>query len=554
LIGAIGFLLYANTLSHEYALDDKAIITKNRITQKGFAGIPELLSTPYWYGLNKKQEGVYRPLSPITFAIEIGLWGEKPGLSHLVNILLYIICGLLLYHCLLLLFEYPRKEWFAMLVTTLFLVHPIHTEVVANIKGRDEILAFLLLIFALYSLLKNLGTNRLYWLILSGASYFFAMLSKESAIVLLGLAPFILIVGKNKLMIDTIKKCVPLIISTVVYLFLYFSRTQFIDTSKLHLFDNALSAEAPAFDLLATKFLILGKYITLFILPYPLVYDYSYNTIPIIGYTDPGVIGATIVILLLLILVVQGFITNQDDQRISFLKLTMVLGAAWFLISVSIVSNIFFLTGTTMAERLLFTPSLGYCLAIGSLVFRLDQRSRLIAVSLAGFMIISYSYVTIDRNPSWENDARLFSSDIKHLPNSSKAHHNYANILEKQAEAVSGTKKQQLLLKAISQMERSIVMFDRVPELHNDLADLYGKVGDFNKAISSLQRSLAMNSTQVKVHLLLGKAYGMTGKLDDAISTFNRVVESVRGRRERRADFGGVQIRQQAVQIQIRKS
>lgn len=56
-------LAYYNSIGNDYALDDKGIITENKFTSKGFSGIPDLLTTSYWQGINKNVRS-YRPLSP----------------------------------------------------------------------------------------------------------------------------------------------------------------------------------------------------------------------------------------------------------------------------------------------------------------------------------------------------------------------------------------------------------------------------------------------------------------------------------------------------------
>jgi len=75
IIFLIGFGLYANTLSHDYTLDDKIVITENEFTKSGFAGIPDILTTDVFVGFYGVDKNLvtgkrYRPLSLVTFAIE----------------------------------------------------------------------------------------------------------------------------------------------------------------------------------------------------------------------------------------------------------------------------------------------------------------------------------------------------------------------------------------------------------------------------------------------------------------------------------------------------
>ena len=130
ILTVLSFLLYSNTLSHEFALDDGSAITENWVTKKGAAGIPLLLTKHYRYGYWSSKGVLYRPVSMVMFAIEWGLSPDNPFLHHLINVLLYAGTSLLLFFTL-------AKIWSAyhlilpFAVSLLFLVHPVHVEVVA---------------------------------------------------------------------------------------------------------------------------------------------------------------------------------------------------------------------------------------------------------------------------------------------------------------------------------------------------------------------------------------------------------------------------------------
>src|ERR1043166_116053 len=94
LLFLFGFLLYVNTISFQYVLDDKLAITENQFTKKGFAGIKDHLTHEMFTGFFGKQKnlvegGRYRPLAMITFAIEWQLFGDNPYISHFINAVLY---------------------------------------------------------------------------------------------------------------------------------------------------------------------------------------------------------------------------------------------------------------------------------------------------------------------------------------------------------------------------------------------------------------------------------------------------------------------------------
>ena len=150
---ALAILLYANTLGHNYTQDDAIVIYDNMFTQEGFAGIPGLLSNDTFYGFFKEEGkanlvsgGRYRPLTPIMFAVEWALFGRSPFIGHLINVLSYAFLALILYLTLSQVMNkgrVPELSLFIFLITLFYVSHPLHTEVVANIKGRDEIISMI---------------------------------------------------------------------------------------------------------------------------------------------------------------------------------------------------------------------------------------------------------------------------------------------------------------------------------------------------------------------------------------------------------------------------
>jgi len=189
----LAFGLYANTLGHKYALDDKIVITENQFTTQGFSGISDLLTTDVFVGFYGKEKNLvtgkrYRPLSLVTFAIEWQLFGKNPFMSHLINLLLYALTGILLYTLMkMVLPDKLDNPWYLttpMIIAALYIVHPLHTEVIANIKGRDEILSLLGSLGALYYTLKWLEMKKLMHMVLSSLCLFLALLFRLRSITL----------------------------------------------------------------------------------------------------------------------------------------------------------------------------------------------------------------------------------------------------------------------------------------------------------------------------------------------------------------------------------
>ena len=191
LLFGFAFLLYANTLTHGFVLDDDIVIRDNMFTQKGASGISGILSKDTFFGYFKVEGkdalvsgGRYRPLTLVFFALIYQIFGPNTFVYHLFTVLLFAATTLLLYRVLLLLLQPRGASWsaaMAFLATALFAAHPIHTEVVANIKGCDEIVTLLGSLGALWLVLKAFDTGKTMYAALSGLVFFLACLSKENA-------------------------------------------------------------------------------------------------------------------------------------------------------------------------------------------------------------------------------------------------------------------------------------------------------------------------------------------------------------------------------------
>jgi hypothetical protein len=123
------------------------VTANNDIVKKGISGIPKIFTSLYQNLDNFKYE--YRPIVKLTYAIENEIFGSNPGISHFINILLYFLSSVLLFFLLQKIF-YKGNILFSVCIVTLFIAHPIHTEVVASLKNRDEILSFLFSLITLY--------------------------------------------------------------------------------------------------------------------------------------------------------------------------------------------------------------------------------------------------------------------------------------------------------------------------------------------------------------------------------------------------------------------
>lgn len=468
IIAVIGFLLYTNTIKHDYVLDDVGAITGNEFVLKGLKGIPEIIKNQMWH-FDNVNLGYYRPLSLITFAIENQFFPNNPHISHLGNVLLYALTGFFV--CLLLMDVFRNLHpAFAFIVSLLFIAHPIHTEVVANIKSRDEILAFLNLTIALFLLIQTWTTPKTNtkFLILSMIFFYLALLSKETAMSGLLIAPLILFFTHNFSIKEVVLKVIPLLI--VVLLF----------QAQKYSMIGTLSGEIPkdivnypyadAGMKISSTFLIFLYCIRLIIFPYPLSYDYSYNEIPAVGFNSITVILGFVFACLLAYIGLKG-IKNKSITSFGILFFCITLAPTLAFVS---------LRGGILAERFLYAPSLGFCIIIVWLIgFKLQEskfsltelKAHTAILSVLTLVFLLYSIKTIARNTVWMNNFTLFSTDVKTSSNSCQVRRHYGSELINMSIAEKDPqKKQDLLNQGITQLREAL-------KINSHFGDAFFKLG-----------------------------------------------------------------------------
>jgi protein O-mannosyl-transferase len=515
IMGVLAFVLYCNTFPNEYARDDVMVIVQNDYVNEGFAGIPDILTTDayqsYFRRLNSNMlsGGRYRPLSIVSFAIEQQFFGlpskgkndnspewqklqqkklmHDMHLRHIFNVLWFTLTVIvLLYFLRYIVFKNnPLTAFFA---AVLFVIHPIHTEVVANVKSRDEIMSLLFLCLTFIFAFKYQEQKNKWFMIAGLVSYFLAFLSKEYAIGLVVLLPLAFYLFDNFSFSKSVMATLPYLGVAVIYLLI---RSQIVapvsDEANTSLLNNPYVL-ASGSEKLATEIATTLNYLKLLVFPKDLSSDYSYNSIPYKDFTNL-LVWLSIAVHAALI---WGFFY--------FLKRRNVLSfaIAFYLVNLLLVCNIFVDLGATMGERLVFHASVGFCIAAACLLYKGAEKLKSAALgsmSLAGCLLVLIcicGFKTISRNPDWKNDKTLFFQDIKVSTNSVVVNTNVANALIHNADTIKDDNKKS--------------------------ADLYRAIGLLNRAVS-------MDTTDVDPYLNKWLAFSKLQMPDSEISNCNIIMK-----------------------------
>lgn len=494
LLSAVCFACYANTIPNDYAYDDAVVITENQLTQKGVAGIPDIFRKNSFAGSYENAPVLerYRPFSLATFAVEHDVLGPSPHVSHFVNVLLFALTTLLLYALFGTLFAAPTatpgRLDLPFVAALLFAVHPIHTEVVANIKGRDELLVLAGSVSATLLVLRYLDSRKLRHLAASFCLFSMALFSKENAITFLAVVPLTVFYCRRR-WTDALRATAPLFVASALFLLVRWSvLAEPGQAAPLDIITEPF-AYASTSQRIATALYTLGAYVKLLLFPHPLTIDYYPYHVRLMAFTNVWVWLSLVGHLALAVYAALGL------RRRS----VVAYGVAFYLITLSMVSNLPFSLGTFMSERFVFVPSVGFALVAARLLVLPAMRYRRFVVLGLAIALAGKTYL---RNSVWKDDFTLLTTDVKTSTDSIKGNIAAAVTLLEEAN------KQDARASSTAYRAQALEHAQKAAELYRSNIDLAHVKG------TSYQHLL----------VLLGNAYSANGRSEDALRSYKEAL------------------------------
>lgn len=507
IIVIVSISLYANTLKNGFVYDDEYTVVNNELI-KDTNNLP-LLFRNYYFAFSEEES--FRPLVTLTYFIDYALFGLKSWGYHLTNILLHATNGVLFYIFLTLIIrssadDKQRFPFFInapLLISLLFVSHPVLTEAVNAISFREDLLVFFfnMATLNLYIILNAIPRHSLRLLLysISCLLYIFSLLSKEMAASL----PLIIYCyewtrpDREKQHVSSIlfnPYNIGYVAITLTYIYLRF-----------HYFENHIYALiSPKITLctLAERFAtlpwLLLNYMKLSVFPISLSAEYVMEPVRSFLFIGPFFI--------LTIFSVIAYFMGTKDKLIAF-------GILFFFLSLMPVYNIFPLRNP-IAERYLYLPTAGFMLFV-ALSFHLTYSKGNAKIKNAyAVMVFSilciYSVNVLKRNMLWRDNYTLWSDTVRKMPDSSRAHDNLGLIFANRGQ----------LDEAIRHYQAAIKLKPESSKAHNNLGIAYAGEKQFADAIKEFEAALKTEPNNPNFHFNLGIAYEKIGRLEEALAAY----------------------------------
>ncbi len=500
--------LYGNTIPNNFSLDDELVTWNHPLVSQGIKALPKIFTSPYVEVSGNAGTLIfgYRPMAKATFALEHSLTGGNPHVSHFINLLLYIGLAFLLYRILERLFKKFHYS-FALIATLIFLAHPTHTEVVASLKNREELMALLGALGGLWYLIQYAESQHLKYLFFALFSFFLGYLSKSSVMPFLAIYPLSLwmFTDMNKRKIILISA-----LSLLVLLIAQLGPAIFLpDTIRPNaLIENPLFFEKSLLRRTATGFTGLFHYLKLMFWPHPLLFYYGYDTFPIVDWTHPKALVS-----LLMHLMILGIAMVNFKKRP-----VLAYGILFYLVGIAMYSNILVPVVGIVGDRFTFVASIGFAIAITWLIYfishtQLEADKALLRLPtktmvLSLVLLLPYTVQTIARNKDWKDLETLYRADIKYLPRSVKANTQYAgNLLFNTYQAMQAANrppKKTIIDEMIHHYQLSLQILPTYYDALTGLGTIYSTLlGEHKKAIPYFEAAIQSDSNNVAGYINL---------------------------------------------------
>lgn len=486
---ALSFLAYSNAIHNDFNLDDAYIVpldSQNDIIKESpKTAIPKLLKSRY-----NEAEGAthgYRPLGKITMVFEYQLWGLNATYSHIVNIVLFGI------NVLLLLLLLRKLTTIGIVIPTaviyigllLFVFHPIHTEVVCSIKNREEILCFIFLVTSLIFYLEFFKTSKYYYILPFVASLTLGMLAKETLFNVFGWLIILALVGsrnggtKLNMSVFIFKTVVIIIVAARLYTFvLDFIPSTLTPAEVAYEFTQNPYASFSSIYSIPNGIQTLFFYLKKLFLPYPLLFYYGYDMLPMQNWKMALPYIGIIIAVILMVFVIKSYIDNKN--------ILLPFWIAVFFISIFPFSNLinrFYVTGI-VGERLVYQASFAFCMILAILIYNgvnlilkngNSRQKKLAIPAVALPILIFYFILTFQRSADWENKITLFEKDIKHLSKSVRANSMLASAYMKSVDEKTSSNNEESIQKAKHYFKESIKVYPKYDDGWIKLGLIYAR-------------------------------------------------------------------------------
>jgi len=490
-------ITYSHTLHSPFVFDDIANISANPAAQATDLSFANMRKAAVDSPIST------RPVSYITFAVNYFFHQHEVYGYRLVNLIIHMLNGLLLYLFLMNTFKLPvlrgrikHPFWVAYIATLIWVIHPLQVQSVTYIVQRMNSLATLFYMLAFLCYIKaRLSSSKKRWLC-AAASFISGLLalgSKEIAVTL----PFFILLYEwmffQDMDFEWLKRNTIVLAAAVFFLlvmaFIYVGRNPWQVIAA-----GYSGRDFTMWERLMTEPRVVLHYIELFVFPLPtrltLLPEFSVST----SLIDPA---TTLPAMIGVMFIISTAMTLAKDMRLISFCILWFMGN--LIVESSVVSlEIIFLHRT-------YLPSMMASLLLTHLILQ-HVRSERFAKSMlfAGLLILTFW--TYDRNETWCDKVYFWRDCLQKNPTDYRVYNNLGKAMEEKGE----------IEVAIGMYEKAISTKPEHPRAYNNLGVALMSSGKIEEASGVLHDGLEKKTDNPETHYNLGIVHNARNELQKA--------------------------------------
>lgn len=502
-VAVIAFLVYANSLGNGFTGDDHSVILNNPVLQESALSLFSRIDTtdqnhllPY-----------YRPLTYLTYKLELHLHSFNPFLVRLVNVLLHSATAFLVYR---LARSFITCRYSALLVGLFFAVHPLNSEAVDYNAARNTILSCLFCLAAFLTHRRSIEKGSIPLSLVGSLLLLAALFSKETSLAIL---PFIIAleatsVGKGERS-RVILRLIPYLTAALCYLLLRWQTLSAFGIQNTLLPDvtpTALIKSMYVTPTLAERLMqniyVVPRYLATVINPTALSPLY---VVPI----DFSPLWRPLALAWLCIIAGLVWLFTKGRSKTCF------FGLAWLILFWLPTSGIIYVPSAPLADRFLYIPAIGLWLIIA------DQTQRFLQVNNSAKKYVACAFVlillalaglTIRRNLDWKNDLTLDTRMVEQYPDNAHAHAFLGG-------AYIGSNNIDL---AEKEFTKALELDASLTSIYLPLGYIYMRKEDYVKALFYYEKVLAASPKDRDARINSALALEKLGRFQEALKAYKQ--------------------------------
>lgn len=441
------------------------------------------------------------------------LWKGNAWGYHLTNLLLHLVCVLGVVGLARVLF---KEKVLALAAGLLFAVHSGHGEAVVAFLGRSDLLATAFLLSASVTYLmsgKNSGWRKLLFYWTSVGSFLLACFSKETALAF----PGILLLLEGIRIKETpstwrgiLFRILPFFLVVGLYGAYRYRLLAGLPAPKMWWSDSPIRLGSSLFG-------AFGEYLRLFLFPLRLSPWYE---VPRQEAVPDGnaVIGISGLVLCLAAFAFVGKRNFRNSLPLGWFLFGLTPVLAGWLLPVLGLKGLGGLPGPVVAERWLYLPSVGGCLAVAwvfTWLWSRAKRAGKTATAVAGVsLIFLLGWRQASWTPVWKDQESLARTIVATAPRSAFGYSNLGFALWERGRYPE----------AEETLRTAIAVDPFYPRAHYNLGIALDIEGRFAEAEAEYREAVWLNSDYADAHSNLGKALSDQGRYAEAEGEFRQAI------------------------------